>query len=250
MNATVEALLPPTKPEPESLGLAVQDQAGPDGKLKSHSVANGAGGYDFARQQVRGLIQQVFLPGWPRPARQVVFSAVNPDTDTAAVCCRVCQAMARQLPGTVCAVEANLHSLELQERMLTDDSDHAPDSQFVIKSKSGIQVDQNLWLLTSEAFLKNQIAELSAAWLRSRLSELRREFDYTVIHAPPASLFSETALLGQLADGVILVLDAHSTRRAAARKTCEELLAAKARLLGTVLKERTFPIPERIYRRL
>jgi Mrp family chromosome partitioning ATPase len=247
MNATVEALLRPLKTEPESLRLPVQNDTSLDRKLESQGLAPAVSGYDFAGQQVRGLIQQVFFPGWPRPARQVVFSAVDPDTDTAAVCCRVCQSMAQQLPGTVCAVEADLHSLKLEKRMVADCAIGEP---FAISSKTGNQLEQNLWLLTSEAFLKNQTAQLSAAWLRPRLSELRREFDYTVIHAPAAGLFSETALLGQLADGVILVLDAHSTRRAAARKARQELLVANVRLLGTVLKERTFPIPERIYRRL
>jgi hypothetical protein len=46
------------------------------------------------------------------------------------------------------------------------------------------------------------------------------------------------------------VLGAHSTRRATARKIKETLEAAQARILGTVLSERTFPVPERIYRRL
>jgi len=27
----------------------------------------------FGEEQIRGLVRQVFLPGWPKPARQVVF---------------------------------------------------------------------------------------------------------------------------------------------------------------------------------
>jgi len=57
-------------------------------------------------------------------------------------------------------------------------------------------------------------------------------------------------LLGQLADGMILVLEAHNTRRVAARRTKEILEASNVRLLGTVLNGRTFPVPERIYRKL
>jgi Mrp family chromosome partitioning ATPase len=56
-------------------------------------------------------------------------------------------------------------------------------------------------------------------------------------------------MLGQLADGVILVLEAHTTRKAAARKI-KESLGAQSRILGIVLTERRFPVPERIYRRL
>jgi len=86
-------------------------------------------------------------------------------------------------------------------------------------------------------------------WL-SCLEELRNEFEYVVIHGPTAGISSEAALLGQLTDGIILVLGAHSTRKATALKIKEALEAAQSRILGTVLSARTFPIPERIYRRL
>jgi Mrp family chromosome partitioning ATPase len=56
--------------------------------------------------------------------------------------------------------------------------------------------------------------------------------------------------MGQLADGIILVLEAHNTRRAIARKIIETFEAAQVRVLGIVLSQRTFPLPEWMYRRL
>jgi Mrp family chromosome partitioning ATPase len=56
--------------------------------------------------------------------------------------------------------------------------------------------------------------------------------------------------MAQFADGIILVLSARHTRRVTACKIKETLQAAQARLLGTVLSDRVFPIPEAIYRRL
>jgi len=91
---------------------------------------------------------------------------------------------------------------------------------------------------------------LSGSWLRERLNELRRTFDYTILYGPPASLGSEAALLASLCDGMVLVVQANSTRRVTAQKVKEKLQAANARLLGTVLSERTFPIPETIYKKL
>jgi Mrp family chromosome partitioning ATPase len=49
---------------------------------------------------------------------------------------------------------------------------------------------------------------------------------------------------------MVLVLEANSTRRAGAQKVKEKLHSANARLLGAVLSERTFPIPETIYKKL
>jgi Mrp family chromosome partitioning ATPase len=56
--------------------------------------------------------------------------------------------------------------------------------------------------------------------------------------------------MARLADGLILVLSARHTRRAAARRIKQLLDEARVQLLGTVLTDREFPIPERIYRRL
>ena len=77
------------------------------------------------------------------------------------------------------------------------------------------------------------------------------EFDYTIVHGPPAALCSDAALLGYLSDGVVLVLEAGKTRRATAQRTVQMLQATQcARLLGAVLSNRKFPIPDGIYRRL
>jgi Mrp family chromosome partitioning ATPase len=71
-----------------------------------------------------------------------------------------------------------------------------------------------------------------------------------LIDAPGISVCGDAQLLGQIADAAILVIEANSTRRLTARKAKESLDAAGVRLLGTVLNNRIFPIPEGIYRKL
>jgi len=48
----------------------------------------------------------------------------------------------------------------------------------------------------------------------------------------------------------VLVLEANATRKDAARRVKEILDAANVRVLGVVLNNRTFPIPDAIYQRL
>ncbi len=90
----------------------------------------------------------------------------------------------------------------------------------------------------------------TAVGLHSYLGAVRREFDYSILEGPPAGESNEATSMAQFADGIILVLSAGSTRRVVARRIKEMLEAAQARVLGTVLTDRVFPIPERIYRRL
>lgn len=198
----------------------------------------------FAQQQLYALIQRVFFPGWPKAARQVVVSSADTHAESAAVCARIAREMAVGLPGTVCAVEADLHHPGVAESLTG--------SMPGVVGQEGdacIAVDGNLWLAQPCSLFDPKDEALDTVWLRTRLSDLRRNFDYTLIHAPAACL-GQTIVLGQFADGLILVIQAGKTRRAVARTTLATLKAAKVAVLGTVLTDRTFPIPEKLYSRL
>jgi hypothetical protein len=116
--------------------------------------------------------------------------------------------------------------------------------------QASIQAANNLWLVPDMGFLHSGEEGVAGIPWQSQMADLRREFEYSIVSAPSAGTSSDPALMGQLADGIVLVLEAHNTRRAIARKIIETLEAAQVRVLGMVLSERTFPLPEWIYRRL
>jgi Mrp family chromosome partitioning ATPase len=62
--------------------------------------------------------------------------------------------------------------------------------------------------------------------------------------------YADAIALGQLSDGIVLVLEAESTRREAALIAVEHLRSSNVPILGAVLNKRTFPIPHSIYKRL
>jgi Mrp family chromosome partitioning ATPase len=86
--------------------------------------------------------------------------------------------------------------------------------------------------------------------MRLRLAELRQYFEYVLIDAPALTLGSDGIVLARAAEGVVLVLKANASRREAARKAVQDLQNAGARILGAVLNQRTFPIPQAIYTKL
>jgi hypothetical protein len=242
---TLANLLPAPALEPEVLEPQPQEQDQPE--IRERPAWDQV---RFAEEQIRGLVRRVFFPGGPKPARQVVFSAVEA-IDVAGICQQVGQALAAQTAGTVCVVEASLHAQESGNGFVRRGPEPVASRESLgCLRDSSRQISRKLWLVPPKVFLGESENGLSASWLRGRLGELRLEFDYTVLCAPPAGLYSDAALLGYLSDGVILVLEANSTRRAAAQKVKEMLAATKARLLGVILSQRTFPIPEGIYRKL
>jgi Mrp family chromosome partitioning ATPase len=118
-----------------------------------------------------------------------------------------------------------------------------------IRSKSG-QVSSNLWTVSQDVLWEGQPGTSVVPGLCRQLEELKREFEYSVIQGPAAGTHRRAALLGQLCDGVVLVLQADSTRRVAAQRARELLASAGVKVLGTILCDRKFPIPDAIYRRL
>ena len=203
----------------------------------------------FADEQIRGLVRQVFFPGWPQPARQVVFSPVDPTTDISGICMQVGLALSAQLLGATCLVEANLNSPGLKP-VVERNGHHLIANQKRSAFRDSQRKSDELWLIPKQDFFTEGANRFSGDWLPDRLTELRKTFDYSVLYGPPAATGSEAALLASLCDGVVLVVEANSTRRVAAQKVKEKLREANARLLGTVLCGRTFPIPDIIYRNL
>ena len=194
---------------------------------------------EFAREQIRGLVRQLFHATQARPLRQVVFSAIDPQTDTAEICRSVGEVLARETTMDVAVCGAGRESTAGELRGGSTEM-RGP------LREAGMQVQRNLWHLPLEA----DSTEESAASLHRYVSEVRREFEYSIVAAPAVAISSRTMALAQLADGIVLVLSAQHTRRQQARKIKTTLEEAQARLLGMVLSDREFPMPETIYRRL
>jgi len=204
---------------------------------------------NFAREQIRGLVRQVFFSSVATPVSQVIFCPVESQTEVGHLCRQVGETLAREVHGNVIVVA--------REQPILSDMEAPPEERPATSRPASLplrqiatRVARNLWF-ASENQLGDESGEpVTRPSLSGSLTRLRREFEYSIVEAPPAAESSEVAALGQLADGTILALAAHHTRRVTAYRVKQRLEAVQARILGAVLTERTFPIPERIYRRL
>ena len=69
----------------------------------------------------------------------------------------------------------------------------------------------------------------------SLLTQAQERFDQIIIDAPPVLGLADAPILGNLAKGTLLVVEAGRTKVGAAQTTIKRLLAARTRLLGVVL---------------
>jgi capsular exopolysaccharide synthesis family protein len=207
-----------------------------------------------AHEEALKLVQRIFLAQTSEPPpRMVVFAAVDKGSGCSQITARVAESLTNNVRGSICLVEANLRSPSLPALFGTTNHYGLTDAVLndgEIRSFAKPLYNENLWLLSSGSLQADSTKLLHSQRLKTRLAELRKEFDYVVIDAPPLARYADAVTLGQVADGLVLVLEAHSTRREVAQSIAGNLQAAKVRLLGAVLNKRTYPIPEAIYRKV
>jgi receptor protein-tyrosine kinase len=210
-------------------------------------------GFRWANNEVLRLVQQLFLLQSEEPPRVVVFAGIDHGNGCSQICAAVAETLAQQAQRQICLVEANFRSPALPEMFGTTNHygltnallENGPIGSFAKPVANG-----NLWLLSSGALATDSPNLLSSRRLSERLKELREGFEFVIIDSPPLTRYSDAIALGQVVDGLVLVLEADSTRKEAASAIATTLRAAKIPILAAVLNKRTFPIPESIYTKL
>lgn len=94
---------------------------------------------------------------------------------------------------------------------------------------------EGLSLLPAGEKPPNPVELLGSQRMRELREELRGSFDAVVVDSPPVLIGADAAVLGQMADGVLLVVNAGETRRDAARQAVESLRQVGANVIGVVL---------------
>lgn len=205
----------------------------------------------IARDEVAKLIDGLFAPAANR--RSVVFAGAERQTGCTWLAAHAAQFLATQRRGSVCLIDANLRFPALHDCFainnhhgLTDAVlDSRPMHNFIRQLPT-----PNLWLLSSGSSEKGTSALMATEAMRGRILEARSAFDLVIVDSPALNLHSDSVALGIACKGLALVLKANSSRKETAQRILQQLQAAKVPVLGAVLNQRTFPVPDAIYSRL
>jgi protein-tyrosine kinase len=207
----------------------------------------------LALEEEMKLVQRVFPRTDHGSPRAVLFSRLDGEAGNPSTCAGVGKMLAARGEGRVCLVDAHFRAPSLHEYFGAENVNGLAEATVEggpIENFARQTLEPDLWLMpTGTATAKLRFPAMVDG-LRLRMEELRNIFRYVVIHSGPLRPETSSMLLSRWADGVVLVLEAHSTRRDTARRAMENLAAAQVSVLGVVLNNRTFPIPEAIYRRL
>jgi non-specific protein-tyrosine kinase len=96
---------------------------------------------------------------------------------------------------------------------------------------------ENLQLLTSGPLPPNPSELLGSQRMSKLIEDLEQEADMLIFDSPPTLVVTDAAVLAKQVDGVLLVIDARTTREEVARRAMEELAKVGAPVLGVVLNK-------------
>ncbi|MFZ1005378.1 MAG: CpsD/CapB family tyrosine-protein kinase [Candidatus Sulfotelmatobacter sp.] len=205
------------------------------------------------REELTKLAQRIFLqPGADAP-RVVVFTASESGNGCSSICACAAELLAAQVTGSVCLVDANLRHPGLHEQFAVENhfglADALQGTEPLLNYARSMS-RTNLWLVSCGSSPEAALPLLSSDRMRQRITELRSGVDYVLIDASAMNVSNDATVLAAAADGVVMVLKANSSRRETVRKAVQDMQASHVRVLGAVLNQRTFPIPDAIYNRL
>ncbi len=225
------------------------------GDLSSLAVANEAAyrlNSDALRPEISKLVQKTFLHTESDSVRAIVFAPVE-HVRNHWLASRVGEVLASQDIGTVCVLDANLHDPSVHQYFGIENGSGlttALQNDGPVESFARRLPNCNLAVITAGEYVPNWSSLLASELMLRRIGDLRKFFDFLLIEGPPLKNFGSSLVLAHLVDGMVLMVEANSTKRELVQQVRTELENSNVRILGTVLNNRKFPIPEALYSRL
>ena len=190
--------------------------------------------------EILDLVQRIFLIPAENAPSVVVFAPVSAKRNDDGLCLSVAETLVQVSRRKVCLVEANFRA-----PLTSEQSGHrqhygladALAGEEPISSFCRPMAQDNLWMIPAGALDANSPSLITPERLKSRFAELRAAFEFIIIDAAPLALYAETIILGRMADGVALVLDARSTGRDQAGAAVSSLRALSIPILAAVLSK-------------
>lgn len=106
----------------------------------------------------------------------------------------------------------------------------------------------NLTIIPSGKVPRNPAELLASKKMQGLLASFKARFDYIFIDSPPVMPLTDACILGAMADGAILVIQAGRTQRGVVHHAQSRLHQARAKTLGYVMTGVEFHLPQYLYR--
>ena len=108
----------------------------------------------------------------------------------------------------------------------------------------------NLTFVASGSVPSNPVELLSSDKMQRFLTVMKSKFDHILIDTPPVIAVTDAGIVGAQSDGVLMIIQAGRTQRGIVKRATELLHQSHSKVLGHVLTNIEYHLPEYIYRYL
>jgi len=109
---------------------------------------------------------------------------------------------------------------------------------------------ENLTFVASGSVPTNPAELLSSGRMSRFLSLMKTKFDHIIIDTPPVISVTDAGIIGAQSDGILMVIQAGRTQRGIVKRAVELLHQTHSKVLGHILTNIEYHLPEYIYRYL
>lgn len=196
--------------------------------LKGHQVVAGS-------EEFRTLRSKLYQLRTRQTLRSIVVSSALPGEGKSFVAANLAQVIVRQAGRKVLLIDADLRRSQLHEYL------GAPPSpglvEFLRGAVSETEVMQrgpleDLYFIAGGAQARQPAELISNGKLKNLIERMSATFDWIIVDSPPIMPVSDAAVLADMCDGVLMVVQANATPLEAAQKARLEF---HKRLVGVVL---------------
>jgi len=209
---------------------------------------------EVVEEQMIGLYRSLYalLPNRRHWGRAVQFIASRPGEGTSVLSREFAKVLVRKLEMSVLLVDADPQGTQLAYFDITPECGwHG--TVFEGKPVKGAlkQVGNSKLYVTQMTMPGDSVTRIvHAPEIENILEDLKRQFDFIVIDTPPAITSSDGLALSHKVDGVVVVVEAESTRWQIVKHTKENIEIRGGNVLGVLFNKRRHYIPQFIYNRL
>lgn len=207
-------------------------------KGETPELAMVSGGKNTAAEAYRVLRTNLQFAAVGKPIHTLLITSPSPSEGKTTTAANLAVALA-QAGKRIVLVDVDLHrprvhkifKLQNNVGITTALLDDGIDPQALLQETAV----PGLSIMSSGPLPPNPAELVGTASMREALAKLAAAADLVILDSPPTMALSDAAVLATQVDGVLLVLDAYSTRRELAKRAVAGLQQVQARIVGVVL---------------
>jgi len=187
-------------------------------------------------EQFRSLRSHLYMIRKELPLKKVLVTSPLPREGKTFVAANLAQAFVRQQDRRVLVIDADLRRSDMHTWFGASSTPGLTD--YLAGKAETFQVVQrgpldNFFFIPGGNTVTNPLELIGNGRLKDLLDRLAPIFDWIIMDSPPATLVSDSKMLADMCDGVLMVVMAASTPYDIAQKGCQEFRGK--RILGVVL---------------